>query len=291
MHHEENRQIEFIEVYISLVQQPETLNQIIDFLTKNIPLEGQLRHLKRIKKIKNNDFEASQKKLDEPNLVTAQIFVLICEKSKYENLENPVKISLQISFGLNAFIERVPKYQPLTKIQYESWTKYWPMTFFRHNPTTPNPKERFNSTQILQLKSLMLEILKENQNSNSQNNCVILDKNFKIIAKSEDSHQTHLLHHCTINALNIVSSNQQNSSNDDYYLCTEAIVIIVTEPCIMCSMALLHSRVGCVIYSKPNLKSGGLGSKFSIHCEKKLNHHFQVYSGFIINEELENDKN
>ena len=45
-----------------------------------------------------------------------------------------------------------------------------------------------------------------------------------------------------------------------------------------CSMALLHSRIQRVFYGVPDPLAGGLGSKFLIHCQKGLNHHFEVYS-------------
>ena len=63
------------------------------------------------------------------------------------------------------------------------------------------------------------------------------------------------------------------------YLATDYSVYALGEPCIMCSMALLHSRVGRVYYIASGDDSiwGGLGSVLSIHCNKKLNHRFRVF--------------
>jgi tRNA(Arg) A34 adenosine deaminase TadA len=101
--------------------------------------------------------------------------------------------------------------------------------------------------------------------------------------------QTVVLDHATMNCLNEVSSkySQQEGKTDDY-LCTGYNLLDLTyhsgfyafidkEPCVMCSMALLHSRIDTVFYSKPNKKNGGLGSLFKIHCTKSLNHHFKVF--------------
>ena len=63
------------------------------------------------------------------------------------------------------------------------------------------------------------------------------------------------------------------------YLCTNCIVILDQEPCIMCSMALLHSRVYAVIYIKQNPECGGLGSLRMINYNEKLNHKFHVLRG------------
>ena len=54
------------------------------------------------------------------------------------------------------------------------------------------------------------------------------------------------------------------------------------EPCVMCSMALTHSRVKKVLYTIRNLEDGGLGSRFNVHLESLLNHNYSVYSNLRI---------
>jgi len=72
--------------------------------------------------------------------------------------------------------------------------------------------------------------------------------------------------------------NEENKDKD--YLCTGYTCLVTCEPCNMCSMALLHSRIGCVIYGT-SIKEGSLGTKCKIHCYKPFNHHFFVYKGFL----------
>ncbi|GBG25857.1 tRNA-specific adenosine deaminase subunit TAD3 [Hondaea fermentalgiana] len=74
--------------------------------------------------------------------------------------------------------------------------------------------------------------------------------------------------------------------NDDFpgfdpvntYLCTGLDAYLSMEPCPMCAMALLHSRVRRVFYASPNPRRGALGSCARIHCHEQLNHHFQVFT-------------
>ncbi|SCP02501.1 cytidine deaminase, putative [Plasmodium malariae] len=65
--------------------------------------------------------------------------------------------------------------------------------------------------------------------------------------------------------------------NIDQYLCTNCYAYLSHEPCFMCSMAMIHSRIKCVIFDEVNKANGALFSKEKLHCIKSLNHHFKVY--------------
>jgi tRNA-specific adenosine deaminase 3 len=64
------------------------------------------------------------------------------------------------------------------------------------------------------------------------------------------------------------------------YICTGYDVYVTREPCAMCAMALVHSRVRRVFYGCPS-PQGALGTQVKLHTLEGLNHHFEVFAGIL----------
>ncbi|KAJ2663587.1 tRNA-specific adenosine deaminase subunit tad3 [Coemansia sp. RSA 1200] len=78
-------------------------------------------------------------------------------------------------------------------------------------------------------------------------------------------------------ASSAVSNNEDAlSSSDGGYLCEGLDVFASREPCTMCCMALVHSRIGRLFFIEPRREDGGI-SYHSIHSLKALNHHFTAF--------------
>ncbi|EOD30528.1 hypothetical protein EMIHUDRAFT_456525 [Emiliania huxleyi CCMP1516] len=72
----------------------------------------------------------------------------------------------------------------------------------------------------------------------------------------------------------------------DQYLCNGCDVFVTVEPCPMCAMALVHSRIRRLVYALP-APGGACGSAYRVHTIPSINHHYQVVRGLLRDEAAE----
>lgn len=59
---------------------------------------------------------------------------------------------------------------------------------------------------------------------------------------------------------------------------------VTLEPCAMCAGAIMHARVGRVVYGADDPKTGACGSVIDLFSEPELNHHATVERGVLAEE-------
>jgi tRNA(adenine34) deaminase len=65
------------------------------------------------------------------------------------------------------------------------------------------------------------------------------------------------------------------------YRLTGATLYVTVEPCLMCVGAMVHARIGTLVFGAPEPKGGAIESTARAHENPALNHRFVVVSGVL----------
>ena len=63
-----------------------------------------------------------------------------------------------------------------------------------------------------------------------------------------------------------------------------ATLYVTLEPCSMCAMAMIHARLGRVVYAAADPKTGAAGSVFDTLVDARHNHRIEVTGGLLADE-------
>lgn len=240
------------------------------------------KHVKRVKKVEQEGGEKI-------------CCVLVCKKDVNVK-EGEVFLSadlLEVS-GLpeqQVSIVHVPSVRPVRREQLPLFNSFWPCSYYEVLPDTALVSQLSSSTRQ-SYRQCMRWAIREAFASERGIGCVIVDGQSKVVGAGTDSRGPYD-GHAVMNALRSVSNklrqkdtssssslSSSNSDMRDQLFCTQYTVFVTHEPCVMCCMALLHSRVATVVFASRCRVAGGLaGPEIRIGSNPKLNHHFNVYGG------------
>ena len=109
--------------------------------------------------------------------------------------------------------------------------------------------------------------------------CVIV-KDDKIICRAHNmrENQQNPLGHAELIAINKASKKLKSWRLDGCEL------YVTLEPCIMCSGAIIQSRIPKVYFGAYDPKGGALGSSINVLEANNINHHPEVFGGILLEE-------
>ena len=81
----------------------------------------------------------------------------------------------------------------------------------------------------------------------------------------------------------MVSMRLAGKKTGNYRLLNTTMYVTI-EPCVMCAGALVHARVGRLVYGASDPKTGGVVSCYQIGGDGKLNHQLKIESGVMAEE-------
>lgn len=65
------------------------------------------------------------------------------------------------------------------------------------------------------------------------------------------------------------------------YRLLDCTLYVTLEPCAMCAMALVHARIGRLVYAANDAKTGACGSVFNLLADPRHNHRVAAESGLL----------
>lgn len=282
---------------------PIQTKDIISLIRENVtPFDPiSLSHMKRFKKTEKN--EGSHKGTFILTIIGSDLFL----KSKDEviNLLHENVTTINAS-ELNVYKLMVPLCAPQTKELAIEWSaKYWP-TSWKGNPNHQVLLSAdFVVSKETKIVNMLLDLLNERLRDNEKavSNVSIIakeipgSKEHEIICIAYDNRLLHPLKHSIMEAIEEVARKERNNRQNPFksvedenaYLCQDLLVYTIQEPCTMCSMALVHSRIRRVVFLKCHPK-GALSTNYQMGDRDDLNWSYETWK-WIGQKELNRLKN
>lgn len=266
---------------------PQQSKSFIQFIRETItPYDNQnFTHIKRLQKDINNN--------------KMQLNGIVCSSQLFMNKKDLIELIHSYGNGdLDSItsddveLVQIPSFLPATKeITDELSAKYWPMAWkgnqdiqFLKHVSIDIKEEKAIITKLL---SALEEHAKYKTFNGVPVGTLIVDERkdkHEILVKCFDCRDQHPLDHSIMKGIQEIANEEKaKRSKLDYaddsqgnYLLNDLTVYTTHEPCVMCSMALVHSRIHKIVYLKP-MKTGGLESNYQLGDRDDLNWKFQIW--------------
>nr|XP_008113642.1 PREDICTED: probable inactive tRNA-specific adenosine deaminase-like protein 3 [Anolis carolinensis] len=200
------------------------------------------------------------------------------------------------------FLALVPDRPPLTRPQYEEAVSHWPVSFHENKRIT----QAINGSLFTPLEKAAMQYHMELAIQAAQQGAkqgmrpvgaVVVDPSSgKVLAVGHDcrdglnpiaprrqgggAYCYKDYPACVFNQQDHQSGHSSPSTNGLPYICTGYDMYLTREPCAMCAMSLVHSRIERVFYGVPS-PHGALGTALHIHSRRDLNHRYEVFRGVL----------
>ncbi|CEP61776.1 Tad3p LALA0_S04e00386g [Lachancea lanzarotensis] len=254
--------------------------QFIQFIRESVQDHDPIafQHIKRIKKS------------EQEGILT----VIVCSKTFVEQQDDFLELMKKSSLDYFDVTDRsiVPSAAPSTKELSLVWsTLYWPLVW-RGNPNDQTMNEYVFDMPFIEnmLGAISKEAARRAQNTTEQPivSAFVNPKTKKVIYSTDSRCSSSPLDHSIMQGIRSVAASEhkrqmieKEQTEDETYLCLNFDVYTTHEPCSMCAMALIHSRIKRCIFLQPMHRTGALesqsGDSYCIHNNHALNSKYEVF--------------
>lgn len=288
----DERKLEEHEIYMTAIAceiEPKLASAALEHFSALLPLQQYgLGHLKRMRRT------IVEKSLDRRQHDIILLEILVCPQKNVEQI--PVEL---LKYCDKQRVVTVAKIPALNRIEFEEWGRIWPSSFRpnllereREQVMSQDENKRISRyMEFVKLDGNRLEIELKKQNDggiivNPVNEAIVMtsaNAYLHVIKMEGEAACTHPLYTSSMICIEGVSAIVRGEIDakgilpDDYYLCTGLDIYLNTEPDLMSSMALVHSRIRHVYYLNESPLDGALNTFYKLHCLRSLNHKFRVF--------------
>lgn len=216
------------------------------------------------------------KRLRKISQVDNTLEVILCSRKLYNSKAEVLNVLEDNDLSNVALVSLdIPSNSPSTREIALQWSqKYWPLAW-KGNPNLQFLKlVKFDMDHEAKVIHKLMGLWETNHKPVT----IFKYKDTEII--SIDSRDKHPLHHSVMEGIQLVADaekqKRQAKQNNTNYLLNHFTVYTSHEPCVMCCMALVHSRIARLIYLQAN-KYGGLESNYQLGDRDGLNWKFEIW--------------
>lgn len=284
--------VPLVEVYVARVRHKSDIGTTLHTLRTVLPMADSLAHLKRVR---GNE--------------------IVLAPANGHSRDHCIQLVNSQLPGLQPTVAtcQVPAEAPKTRAQHLDACAYWPCNFHPENGIERLlAGEFFDAEELLAQRRHMKLAVEVARQKRSLAGAVIIDpRTNSVVATAADQRHLNPSHHVVMLCLEKVAEVQRllfskgdhrsgapgpltaeeqplhdnvstdgksscRGDNELPYLCTGFDVYVTREPCMMCAMAMVHSRVRRVFYGCC-AEQGALGSRCKLHRQRQLNHRYLAF--------------
>ena len=251
------QEIEAKPALVGVIREKKQLATVMCKVSLKLPLSNEMKFLKRVKHC--------------PVSGNCEVFL------KFSSEDPSLSEDITELFETPIEVRNIPSSLPITRKQFDQCSKLWPCKF--HEDKQLEDLLNKKTPEIWgEMKERHEKYVKDLYSDTGTPKAILVDpkQDCKILEAASKPEEIKQLKHPVMKLITELGLNTDKLPENGY-LCTGLVIYLSKEPCLMCSMALVHARIKRVFFCSVSKDTGGLISLCRLHTIDSLNHSFQVF--------------